>query len=220
MRLKTLMIAMTLALPFLALPQTAHAQTDGEAQAVSFDANNRPTLIFTNKSAKKQGCGALVSYTLIDNQEEAIAARVSHLHVGSLGTRPSLPESGWLYITPTRVVFRVKVGDKSHAFDLPRTKLKNDAVTSLGSRFQMSDYVGIRINLIEKLQPSDSSTQKFVFGLVGARGCDAIINSDSYTRFIKRAVADFDGTVAEFKRLADSLRQAGKVRQAPAHLEQ
>ena len=211
MRIKTLMITMSLALPFLALPQTAHAQKDGEAQAVIFDADGRPTLIFTNKSAKKQGCSAQVSYTLLDNQEEAIVARVHHLHVGSLGMKPSLPESGWLYITQTRVAFRIEVGDKSHAFDLQRTKLKDDAATSLGNRFQMSDYVGIRINLKEKLQPSDSDTQKFVFALVGDRGCDAIINSDPYTRFIKRAFTDFDGTVAELKRLGDSLKQAGRV---------
>lgn len=211
MTIKTLMITMSLALPFLALPQAAHAQKDGEAQAVIFDADDRPTLIFTNKSPKKQGCSARVSYTLIDDQEEAIVARVHHLHVGSLGMKPSLPESGWLYITQTRVVFRIDVGDKSHAFDLQRTELKDDAATSLGNRFQMSDYVGIRINLKEKLQPSDSNTQKFVFALVGDRGCDDIINSDPYTRFIKRAFTDFNETVTEFKRLGDALKQAGRV---------
>ncbi len=213
---KTLMVAVSLALCFLAAPQAAHAQKHGEAQAVIFDANDRPTLLFANKPAKKQSCGALVSYTLIDNQEEAIAARVSHFHVGSLGVKPSLPESGWLYITRTRIVFKVEVGDESHAFDLPRTKLKDDAATSLGSRVFMAAYVGMRINLKEKLQPSDSDTQKFVFVLVGEKGCDTDINSDPYTRFMKRAVNDFNGAVAELKSLADSLKQAGKFKQTPA----
>ena len=67
MRSKTLMVAVSLALCFLAVPQTARAQKHGEAQAVIFDANDRPTLIFGNKPAKKQSCGVLVSYTLIDN---------------------------------------------------------------------------------------------------------------------------------------------------------
>jgi hypothetical protein len=75
----------------------------------------------------------------------------------------------------------------------------------------MSEYVGIRINLKEKLQPSDSDTQKFVFALFGERGCDDILNSDTYTRFIKRAFTDFSGTVAELKRLGDSLKEAGRV---------
>ncbi len=218
MRIKTLLITVALALCYLAIPQTALAQKHGEAQAVIFDANERPTLIFANKPSKERSCGALASYTLIGNQEEAIAARVSHLHDGRLGTRPALPESGWLYITPTRIVFSVEVGDKSHAFDLPRAKLKDDAATSLGSRVFMSNYVGMRLNLKEKLQPSDSSTQKFVFALFGGKGCDTNINSDPYTRFMKRAVNDFNGAVAELKRLADSLKQAGKFRQAPAYV--
>jgi hypothetical protein len=218
MGIKTLMVAVSLALCVLAVPQTAHAQKHGEAQAVIFGANDRPTLIFANKPAKEQSCGALVSYTLMDNQEEAIAARVSHFHVGSLGVKPSLAESGWLYITQTRIVFSVEVGDESHAFDLPRMKLKNDAATSLGSRVFMSDYVGMRINLKEKLQPSDSDTQKFVFALIGDKGCDTNINSDPYTRFMKRAVNDFSGAVDELKRLADSLKQAGKFEQAPTYV--
>lgn len=219
MRSKTLIVAVLLALCFLAAPQTAHAQKDGEAQAVIFDANDRPTLIFANKPAKKeQSCGALVSYMLMDNQEEAIAARVSHFHSGGLGMSPSLPESGWLYITRARIVFSVEDGDKSHAFDLPRTKLKNDAATSLGNRIFMSHHVGMRLNLKEKLQPSDSSTQKFVFTLVGAKRCTPIINSDPYTRLVKRAVNDFDAAVAELKQLADSLKQAGKFEQAPSYV--
>jgi hypothetical protein len=217
MRIKTLMVAVALALCYLAIPQTALAQKHGEAQAVIFDANERPTLIFANKPSKERSCGALVSYTLIDNQEEAIAARVSHFHAGRLGTRPSLPESGWLYITPTRIVFSIVVGDRSHAFDLPRAKLKDEAATSLGSRVFMSNHVGMRLNLKEKLQPSDSITQKFVFALFGDKGCDTNINSDPYTRFMKRAVNDFNGAVAELKQLADSLKQAGKFTRVPAN---
>jgi hypothetical protein len=45
-----------------------------------------------------------------------------------------------------------------------------------------------------------------------------VVNSDPYTRFIKRAINDFEGTVAEFKRLADSLKQSGKSRQVSAYL--
>lgn len=218
MRSKTLLIIVSLALCFLAAPQAAHAQKHGEAQSVIFDANDRPTLVFANKPGKKQSCAALVSYTLMGNQEEAIAARVSHFHAGRLGTSPALPESGWLYITPTRIVFSIEVGDKAHAFDLPRTSLKDDAATSLGNRIFMSSYVGMRINLKEKLQPSDNDTQKFVFALVGDKDCVTITNSDPYTRFMKRAVNDFDGAVAELKRLADSLKQAGKFKQAPAYV--
>lgn len=61
MRIKTLMIIVSLALCFLAIPQTALAQKEGGAQAVIFDANDRPTLIFTSTPSKEQGCGALVS---------------------------------------------------------------------------------------------------------------------------------------------------------------
>ena len=75
----------------------------------------------------------------------------------------------------------------------------------------------MRLNLKEKLQPSDSDTQKFVFTLVGDRKCVPDINSDPYTRFIKRAVNDFDEAVAEMKQLADSLKQAGKFKQVPAY---
>jgi len=48
MRINTLLLTALFALFFLAMPQIAHAQKDGEAQAVIFDANNRPTLKFTN----------------------------------------------------------------------------------------------------------------------------------------------------------------------------
>jgi hypothetical protein len=214
---KNLMTAVSLALFFFAVPHAAHAQKHGEAQAVVFDANDRPTLIFANKPGKKvQSCGALVSYTLLDNQEEAIVARVSHLHVGSLGMRPVMPESGWLYITEKRIVFSVEVGDKSHGFDLPRAKFKDEAATSLGSRVVMSLHVGMRLNLKEKLQPSDSDTQKFVFFLAGSKRCDTNVNTDPYTRFMKLAVNDFKGAVAELKQLADSLKQAGKFKQTQA----
>lgn len=217
MRIKTLLVNLSLALFFLAMPQAARAQKEGEAHSVLFDANNHPTLKFTNKSVKRQGCGALVSYTLIDNQEEAIALRAIHLHVGSFGFRPSLPETGWLYITPSRIIFSVLTGDKSHAFNLPRKELKSTPVTSLGSRISSSDYVGIQIHLQEKLAASGSDTQKFVFSLVGDKDC-YVVNSDPYTRFIKRAINDFEGTVVEFKRLADSLKQSGKSQQIPAYL--
>lgn len=71
MRINTLLLTASLALFFLTMPQIAHAQKEGEAQAVVFDENNHPTLIFSNKSVKEQRCGLFVSYTLMENQEEA-----------------------------------------------------------------------------------------------------------------------------------------------------
>jgi hypothetical protein len=216
MRIKTLLITVSLALFFLALPQNARAQKDGEAQAVIFDANDRPTLRFTNKSAKRQRCGALVSYTLMENQEEAIVLRVAHMHVGSLGWKATLPEKGWLYITPSRITFKVEEGDPTHAIDIPRTELMDKAVKRLGGKIFLSPFVGIKINLKEKLAASNSSEQKFVFFIVGER-CDYIY-SDPYSKFIERAGNDFNGTVAEFKRLVDSLKQSGRSRKISAYL--
>ena len=220
MGIKTLMVTAALALCFLAAPQAARAQKDGgpkdgEAQAVFFDADNRPTLKFTNKSPKRQRCGAFAIYALTEDREEAIAARVIHLHVGSLGVKPSLPESGWLYITPTRIIFSVEVGDKAHGFDLPRSELKEKAVSDLGNWLTGSMYAGMEFHLKRKLAASESDTQKFVFALGGGEKC-SVTNSEPYTDFMKRAVKDFGGTVAEMKRLADSLKQAGRVISTPA----
>lgn len=216
---KTLMLAMSLALFFLAAPQTARAQKDGEAQGVIFDASSHPTLVFTNKSAKNRRCGALVSYTLMENQEEAIAARVTHFHVGRLGVKPALAEAGWLYITPTRIVFSVEAGDRSHGFDLPRTELKENEATDIGAGnlFVISNYVGMEFHLKEKLEASDSKTQKFAFTLVGGGKCH-VRNSQPYSKFLKRAVKDFSGAVAEMNELADSLKQSGRSRKIQARM--
>jgi hypothetical protein len=212
MRINTLLLTVSLALFFLALPQIARAQKDGEAQAVIFDANNRPTLIFRNKSDKKKTCGAFVSYTLMGNQEEAIALEVTHLHLGRLGAPNSLKEIGWLYMTPTRIVFRVREGDKAHAFDLPRTALKDKPVSRL-NRFK-TIYIGIQINLKEKLAASDSSGQKFVFFSVRARGCKGL-DPEPYSKFIERAVEDFNAAMAEFKQVVASLKESSKIEQDP-----
>lgn len=209
------MVTAALALLFLAAPQAARAQKDGEAQAVFFDAHNRPTLKFTNKSPKRQRCGAFAIYATADDGEEAIVARVIHLHVGSLGVKPSLPESGWLYITPTRIIFSVEVGDKAHGFDLPRSELKEKAVSDLGNWLFGSTYAGMEFHFKQKLAASESDTQKFVFALGGSEKC-SVTNSEPYTDFMKRAVKDFGGTVAEMKRLAESLKQAGRVISTPA----
>lgn len=212
MSTKTLTATVSLALFFFATAQVALAQKDGEAQFVIIDANNRPTLKFTNKSAKRQRCGALVSYTQAGDEEEAIVVRVAHLHIGKL-LKTSAPESGWLYITPTRIVFSVEAGDQSHAFDLRRAELRDDKpVTNLGNVIFSPDEVGMQIHLKEKPAALGTSTQKFVFYIVGDR-CHQI-NPGPYTDFLKRAVRDFDGAVTEFKQLADSLKQSGRMLQA------
>jgi hypothetical protein len=217
MRIKPLMITASLALFFLAVPQAAHAQKDGEAQAVIFDANDHPTLKFTNKSAKRQGCGAFVSYTLTGNQEETIALRVSHMHAGSLGWKTTLPETGWLYITPSRIIFKVEAGDPSHAIDIARTDLMDKPIKRLGGKIFISAYVGVKINLKEKLAASNSSEQKFVFSIVGDKRC-YVENPDPYSKFIERAGSDFNGTLAEFKQVADALKQSGRSQQISEYM--
>jgi hypothetical protein len=214
MRIKTLTITVSLALFLLTMPQISLAQKDGEAQAVFFDANNRPTLKFTNKYVKAQDCGTFVSYTLMnDNREEAIAVRVNHLHWSGIGFKPSLKETGWLYITPSRIIFRVEEGDESHSFDIPRTDLKDSPVRELYGR-----YVGIQVFLKEKLPASNSDVQKFVFFVFGVGEHCIYMNWGPYRHFIQRAITDFTGTLAEFKRVADSLKQSGKIEQAPAYV--
>jgi hypothetical protein len=214
MRIKTLTITGSLALFLLAVPHLALAQKDGEAQSVFFDVDDRPTLRFTDKSPKTHHCGAFVTYTpMDDNREESIALRVVHLHVAGLYFRPSLHERGWLYITPSRIVFRVEVGDASHAFDIPRTVIREK------KPFEeiYASYNGIQLNLKEKLPGSNSSEQNFVFYVVQDKHCRRMETSP-YRHFIQRAVKDFNGAAAEFKRVADSLKQSGRILQAPASL--
>jgi hypothetical protein len=214
MRIKTLTIAGSLALLLLAMPHTALAQKDGEAQSVFFDAGDRPTLRFTDKSPKTHHCGAFVTHTMMDdNREEAIALRVVHLHVAGLYFRPSLHERGWLYITPSRIVFRVEQGDGSHAFDIPRTLIREKKPYEE----IYASYNGIQLNLKEKLPGSNSSEQKFVFYVARDKHCRQL-EASPYRHFIQRAVKDFNGAVAEFKRVADSLKQSGRIRQAPASM--
>lgn len=208
MRIKTLMTTVSLALFFLALPHATHAQKDGEAQAVTFIANDRPILKFGNKDVKKQNCGFFVTYTLMDNQEEAFVVRAAHMHVrrffrGVL----SFPERGWLYITPSRIVFVVEEGDKSHGFDVPRTALTDKPV----SRYT-TIIAGLQFSLKEKLPASDSDTQKFAFLVFGDRKCN-IKDPEPYSKFLERAVKDFNGTMAEFRQAAASLKESGRIEQ-------
>jgi hypothetical protein len=214
MRVKSLTVTVPLALFLLSMPQLVLAQKQDEAQSVFFDASDRTTLRFANNAPKEQHCGAFITYTRMnDNREEAIALRVAHLHVAGLYFRLSLHEEGWLYITPSRIVFRVEEGDKSHAFDIPRTVIKEK------KPFEeiYAAYEGIQLNLKEKLPGSDSSAQKFIFFVAKGKQCRQM-NASPYRHFIQRAVKDFDGTVAEFKRVADALRQSGRIRQAPAYM--
>ena len=80
MRLKSLVTTASIILLFLAVPHMVAAQEDGEAQAVIFDAQNRATLKFSDKDEKRPECGFFVSYTVMDNQEEAFAVKVIHMH--------------------------------------------------------------------------------------------------------------------------------------------
>src|SRR5215210_7073739 len=103
MRIKTLMIAVSVTLFLHAAAQIARAQKDGEAQVVSFDENNWPTLKFSNKRDKPD-CGLFISYALTGNQE-AFVLRVAHMHHRALWGKFKFPEEGWLYITPSRITF-------------------------------------------------------------------------------------------------------------------
>jgi hypothetical protein len=209
MRIKTLMMAAAFALFFPATAQIGRAQKDGEAQMVSFDQNDWPTLKFSNKRDEPD-CGLFISYALADNQEESFVIRVAHLHQRALWGKFKFPEDGWLYITPSRIVFMVETGDKSHAFDVPRTDLEEKPAT----RFRMY-FVGIQINLKERLPASDSREQKFVSFMTKDKKC-RVDNQKPYSKFLERTVSDFDGAMAEFKQLTASLKQAGKIQTAPA----
>jgi hypothetical protein len=208
MRIKIFMTVLALLLVFAATPQVALAQKDGEAQVVSFDENNWPTLKFSNKDDKPD-CGLFISYLMTDKQEEAFAIRVAHLHHRALFGKFKFEEDGWLLITPSRIVFVVEQGDPSHAFDVPRTALKEKG----GTRFKMY-FVGIQINLKERLAASNSREQKFVPFMIKDRKC-TVDNQKPYSKLLERTVNDFAGAMAEFKRLAESLKQAGKVQLAP-----
>ena len=207
MRIKTLVI-IALVLLFPATAEISWAQKDGEAQVVSFDANNRTTLKFAKKKDKPE-CGWFISHLLTDKQEDSFAVKVAHMHQRALFGKFKFPEEGWLYITPSRVSFVVDKGDTSHAFDVPRTDLERKA----GTRFRMY-YVGIQINLKERLPASDSREQKFAVYLVQDKKC-RVENQKPYSQLLERTLNDFDGAVAEFKQLAESLKQAGKTQQAP-----
>jgi hypothetical protein len=222
MRIKTLLIALSLALFSLPTARIARAQKHGEAQFVSFDENNWPTLRFADKNSLNPSCGFFVSYALTDKQEEAFALRVAHLHYRarfSIRRRPAdiggeiLPESGWLYITRSRISFVVVEGDKSHAFDVPGTGLQNKPVSSLDQYF----FSGIKLKLRERLPASDSREQKFVFLLSSNPACyNTLSTPDPYKKLLKQAVSDFTGAMNDFKRIAASLKQSGRIEQAPA----
>lgn len=202
------MTVLALLLVFAATRQVALAQKDGEAQLVGFDENNWPTLKFSNKDDKPD-CGLFISYLMTDKQEESFAIRVAHLHSRALFGKFRFEEDGWLLITPSRIVFVVEQGDPSHAFDVPRTALKEKG----GTRFKMY-FVGIQINLKERLAASNSREQKFVPFMIKDRKC-TVDNQKPYSKLLERTVNDFAGAMIEFKQLAESLQRAGKVQQAP-----
>lgn len=215
MSMRTSLMTAALALPLLlsAAPRT-RAQTkedapkDGEAQALLLDAEQRPTLKFTNQRPDRQGCGFYVVYAPVGGGEEGFAARVSHMHARRLFKgMVSFHEQGWLYVTPTRVIFKADGGGHAHSFEVPRAGLKEKPVTPFSQQF-----AGMQINLREKL-PDGNSDQPFGFLVYGDRKC-RLRDPEPYMDFLARTVRDFDGAVAEFKRLADALEQAGKVERA------
>lgn len=208
MRFTTLIITVS---ALLTLTNIATAQNHGDPQAVIFDAEDRPTLKFADKDEKLPDCGFFLSYTLMENQEEALAVYVDHMHRRvQIWGGTSFPERGWLYITPTRVVFSVLNGDKAHAFDVARTDLEEKP----GTRFRVS-FSGVQINLKEKLAASDSREQKFAFLVPRDKKC-RMRDPSRFNKFVERAVNDFPGTLAEFKQTAASLKQAGKTQPTAA----
>src|SRR6185436_5308468 len=182
MRIKILLATASVLLFLIATSHLTFAQKDGEAQSLLIDERNQQTLKFSNQGALNQRCGLFVSKTLMENEEEALAIRVAHYHhkdelyvrkrpdydIGS----PYLPEQGWLYITPSRIVFTVEEGDPSHAFEVKRTDLKTKPVSDL----EWYNLAGLQINLIEKLAASNSREQRFTFLMQGIPSC---------TRYVK-----------------------------------
>lgn len=201
------MTALALLLVFSVTSRVAVAQKDGEAQFVSIDPD-WTTLKFSNKDDKPD-CGLFISYLTTEGHEAAFAIRAAHLHHRALFGKFKFEEDGWLVITPSRIVFVVVEGDRSHAFDVPRTALEEKG----GTRFKMY-FVGIQINLKEKLAASDSREQKFVPFMIKDRKCK-VDNQKPYSKLLERTVNDYAGAVAEFKQLIESLKGAGKIQPAP-----
>lgn len=212
MRINILLITVFVALSLLATPQTIQAQKDGDAQTVIFDTQNRPTLQLAAKNEKLDCCGVFVSYTVMDNEEEALALRVDHVHRQGWGAI-TFPERGWLYISASRIIFLIEEGDPAHSFDLPRTDLKDKPGSQPKVDWSMNRWSGIQINLNERLNPSNSREQKFGFVSWANSKCKEN-NSYRVTEFIEAVTNDFPNKMAEFKQLATTLKEAGKVRQS------
>lgn len=212
MKSNPLLIAVCVALALLAMPRTIQAQKDGDAQNVFFDTQDRPTLKFAAKNEKLDCCGLFVSYTVIDNGEEALAVRADHAHRQGWGAI-TFPERGWLYITSSRVVFLVEEGDKSHGFDLPRTALMDEPGSSPKVDWSLNKWSGIQINLRERQAASNSREQKFSFPSWQTSKCK-LYDESRFNEFVKRIVNDFANTLAEFKQLATSLKETGKSQQS------
>ena len=214
MRMTIFKMAILIPLSFLAMPNAAYSQGNGEAQTVIIENDKRHTLEFSSKE-DKQRCGFFVGNRLM-NQEEVLAIPVAHFHYrfgrGWGQSTPqiggsSLPEHGWLYITPSRIAFTVDQGDKSHSFDVPRTDLKSKPVSGL-DRYSMA---GLQINLKERLAASNSREQKFVFLMYGTDCQKFVTDLDPYTKFLQRTINDFDAALDEFKKLTASLARSGKT---------
>lgn len=203
--MKNFTLTILISLAFFVVPQAAYSQKDGEAQAVVLDLKNRVSLKFTNKKADKQRCAFLVGNSVMMNGEEAFVLKVTHLYQNfNINDSPS--EYGWLYITPSRIIFTVEAGDKSLSFDVPREDLKNNRVATLPRGFP----VGIQINLKDRPDGPGGGEQKFAFLLSGDKDCEKeLAFPNAYIKFIKRTINDFDRAQAEFKKLTNSLWLAG-----------
>lgn len=148
----------------------------------------------------------------MDNGEEALAIRASHVHRQGWGAI-TFPEKGWLYITASRVVFLVEEGDSAHGFDLPRTDLMDKPGSEPKVDWSMNNWSGIQINLKDRLQPSNSREQKLSFVSWQTSKCKEF-NLTPITEYIEDVVNDFPAKLAEFKQLATTLKEAGKTQQS------
>lgn len=211
MRINTLLMTVFLATGLLVTPQTIQAQKNGEAQTVIFDTQNRPTLKFAAKNEKLDCCGLFLTYTVMDNGEEALALKVGHAHRQTWGA-VTFPESGWLYISASRVVFVIEEGDRSHAFDLPRTALQDKPGSKPSIDWSGNNWTGIQINLKERHPASKSREQKFNFISWFDSKCK-LDDLSPVEEFMERVVNDFVNTMAEFKQLATTLKETGKIQQ-------
>ncbi|HKR11531.1 MAG TPA: tetratricopeptide repeat protein [Pyrinomonadaceae bacterium] len=211
MKVRILIFTASITLFFLAIPQIAQAQKNGEAQMVILDENNRATLRFSNQNPDQQQCGFHVSNLLLD-KEESLAIRVSRLT-----QIVDMPEIGWLYITASRIVYRIQTGDPAFAFAISRKDL-DEKPGSVEDLTRYTDDTRTYFSPGLKLRLHDRPEQQFAFRTFTRDNKCSVKNQKPYKKFIKRAVNDFSGAMAEFKQLTTSLQHAGKFQFGPRRI--